>query len=160
MMSREYVFEFSGTKEDFFNKLNSFHNNSGEFYFFDNYIVEKVNDEVRFGVERAGHSGGHWFVPTITEYEDKIELKGTIEYIGTQNNSTNSKEKRFIEKVREILLYILVLPLALVVFLFMKIHNALKWIVQKIRRQPIVKVENTEEKLFYLMENHLGCVRK
>ena len=92
--------------------------------------------------------------------EDKIELKGTIEYIGTQNSPTNSKEKRFIEKVREILLYILVLPFALIVFLFMKIHNALKWIVQKIRRQPIVKVENTEEKLFYLMENHLGCVRK
>lgn len=159
-MSQEYVFEFSGTKEDFFNKLNSFPNNSNEFYCFDNYIVKKVNDEMHFGLERAGHSGGHWFVPTITEHKDKIEFKGTIEYIGPKNNPTTSKEKRFIEKTREILLYILVLPFALIVFSFMKIYNALKWIVKRIRRQPIVKVETTEEKLFYLMENHLGCVRK
>lgn len=160
MVSQEYVFEFLGTKKDFFNKLNSFPNNSGEVYYFDNYIVKKVNDEVHFGVERAGHSGGHWFVPTITEFENKIEFKGKIEYIGMKNNPTKSEAKSFIGKVREILLYILVLPFALIVFLFMKIYDALKYIVKKIRRQPIVKVETTEEKLFYLMENHLGCVRK
>ncbi len=65
-MSKSYSFDFSGTKEMFLNQLNEYPNNNQKFFYFDDYIVELSENEVRFGVARGGHSGGYWFVPTIT----------------------------------------------------------------------------------------------
>ncbi len=167
-MSQEYVFEFYGTKEELLNKLNIFPDNNysdDRFYYFDNYIIKLVRDEIHFGVERTGHSGGQWFVPVITELEDHIELRGTIQYIGPKDfsTSTEAKEsflKRVASKIGEILFFVLVLPFVLVAYAVIKIRSFLKWIINKLRRRPYVKMETTEEKLFYLMENHLGCKRK
>jgi hypothetical protein len=72
------------------NTLNRFSHNasysSGTFYYFDNYIIKLVGDEMHFGVARGGHSGGYWFVPTITELGDKMEFRGEIRYIGPNDN--------------------------------------------------------------------------
>ena len=85
-MSKEYMFEFPGTRKDFMNTLNRFSHNysysSGTFYYFDDYIVKLVGDEIHFGVARGGHSGGYWFVPTITDLGEKMEFRGEIRYIG------------------------------------------------------------------------------
>lgn len=79
-MSKEYMFEFAGTKEDFMNSLNRFSHDtsysSGTFCYFDNYIVKLIGDEIHFGVARGGHSGGYWFVPTITDFGNKMEFRG------------------------------------------------------------------------------------
>ena len=83
-MPDNYSFEFAGTKEEFLKQLNIYPNNSysdGGFYYFNDYIVKLVDDEIHFGVERAGHSGGQWFIPTITEHDGKITFNGTIKYI-------------------------------------------------------------------------------
>lgn len=66
-MSKEYVFEFPGTREEFMNVLNQYPNDNGKLYCFDGYIVTLIGDEIRFGVERCGHSGGNWFTPKITD---------------------------------------------------------------------------------------------
>lgn len=69
-MLQEYVFEFPGAKEDFLNSLNRFSHNpsySNGTFFFDDYIVELIDEEIHFGIARAGHSGGYWFIPTITD---------------------------------------------------------------------------------------------
>ena len=164
-MPKEYIFEFNGTKEELLNKLNIFPNNkyfNGIFYYFDDYIVKFVDDEIHFGVERAGHSGGQWFIPTIKEQNGKIELKGTIQYIGPQNDSTTAPKsmfKRCIGKIGEYLLYIIVV-LFLLIYTFVKIFAFFKWLVNKILHRPTAKPKTTEEKLFDLMERYLGCVRK
>lgn len=156
-MSKEYVFEFSGTKEDFLNILNSFPNYayySGKFFYFDDYIVELIDNEIHFGVERGGHSGGYWFIPTITEFSDRIEFRGTIRYIGPGNN--RGTIKKTIDGIGEFLLLILILPIVLI----FKLYTFIEWVIRKICNCPKPKAKTTEERLFDLMEDYFGCVGK
>ena len=156
-MSREHIFEFYGTKEDFLNILNSFPNRtylSGKLYYFNDYIVKLIDDEIHFGVERGGHSGGYWFIPKITEFDERIEFCGTIRYIGSNDNQ--SKIRKTIDKIEEILLFVLLLPIVLIV----KLYMIIEWVMRKICNRPKVKEKTTEERLFDLMENYMGCVRK
>ncbi len=164
-MSQEFVFEFSGTKEDFLNKLGCFPNNNRQYCYFNDYIVKMVDDEIHFGVMRAGHSNGYWFIPTITQQDGKTEFRGVIKYVDTKNKPISGSDKksffkRCIEITGRILLYILVFPFALSVFLFVKVYEAFKRIKRKMLCQPTTKVNTKEDKLIDLMENHLGCVRK
>ena len=157
-MAKEYIFEFSGTKKDFLNSLNRFNHNvsysSGTFYYFDDYIVKLVGDEIHFGVARGGHSGGYWFVPTIIDFGEKMEFRGEIRYIGPNNNC--SSYKKAIDSVGEFLLCILILPIVLIIRGYMFIE----WLVRKIINRPKPKEKTNEERLFDLMENHFGCVGK
>ena len=165
-MPDNYSFEFAGTKEEFLKQLNIYPNNSysdGGFYYFNDYIVKLVDDEIHFGVERAGHSGGQWFIPTITEYDGKITFNGTIKYIGPNVDSTTTEKSMFkkcINKIGEWLLYIVVTPFVLVVYVVVKLVAFFKWAINKILRRPTAKPKTTEEKLFDLMENHLNCTRQ
>ena len=158
-MSKEYIFEFTGTKEDFINTLNRFNHNTsysnGTFYYFDDYIVKLVDDEIHFGVARGGHSGGYWFVPAITDLGEKMEFRGEIQYIGP-NSENRSAFKKTINGIGEFLLLILILPIALVI----RIYVFIEWLIRKIFNRPKSKEKTNEERLLDLMENHLGCVGK
>ncbi|MBR2342856.1 MAG: hypothetical protein IKA64_01220 [Clostridia bacterium] len=157
-MSKKYMFEFAGTKKDFINNLNRFsHNDSysgGTFYYFDDYIVELIGDEIHFGVARGNHSGGYWFVPTITELSNKIEFSGEIRYIGPNDN--RSLSKKAIDSVGDFLLFILILPIALII----RVYMFIEWMVRKIFNRPKPKGKTNEERLLNLMENYFGCVIK
>lgn len=157
-MSKEYLFEFPGTKEDFLNRLDRFpHNDSysgSTFYYFDDYMVKRIGDEIHFGVARGGHSGGYWFVPTITEMGSKVEFCGEIRYIGPGEN--RGPFKKAIDGVGEFLLFILLLPIVLIIrgYLF------IEWLVRKITNRPKPKGKTNEDRLFDLMENYFSCVGK
>jgi hypothetical protein len=152
-MPKEYIFEFQGTKEMFLDRLNQFPNNDGKFYFFNDYIVKLVGDEIHFGVERGGHSGGYWFIPIITEFDNQIEFRGTVQYIDP--NTNQGAIKKAIDKVGEFLLLILILPIVLVI----KLYTIIKWCIRKVCKRPKPRVRTTEDKLYELMENHLNCIR-
>ena len=81
----------------FLNQLNKHLNNNQNYFYFDDYLVELSENEIHFGVERAGHSGGQWFIPTITERDGKITFNGTIQYIGPKVDSTTT-EKSMLKK--------------------------------------------------------------
>lgn len=156
-MSKEYVFEFPGTKKDFLNILNRSPNHdyySGNYFYFNDYIVKLMDNEIHFGVERGGHSGGYWFIPTITEFSDRIEFRGTIRYIGPDNN--RGPIKKAIDGIGDFLLLILVLPIVLI----FKLYTLIEWAIRKICNRPKPKAKTTEERLFNLMEGYFGCVRK
>ena len=150
-MSQEYIFEYQGTKQMFFDSLKKYPNNNDTFFYFDNYIVKLLENEIHFGVERAGHSGGYWFIPQITEYENKIEFRGEIQYIGPVDNRTK------FEKIKEGILIgffaIILSPFILVVVLISMFYD-------RIVNRKDKKFKTTDEKLFDLLENHLGCTRK
>lgn len=150
-MSKEYIFKYSGTKESFLTALDSFHSNNSRIYYLDNYIIEVRDDEIYFGVERAGHSGGYWFISKFTEENDQIIFRGTIQYIGPENSRT--KIQKAFDKIEAILLWILLFPLVIVIYLISKIV----WLIGKICKRPLL--ETTEEKLLNLMENRLNCQR-
>ena len=151
-MSKDYIFEFYGTKADLLFLINSRFNSSYGQYYCDDYIIENVDGEIRFGVERAGHSGGYWYIPTITERGGKTELCGTIRYIGPEDN--RKKLQKVVDNIGFALMFILILPIVLII----QVYSFIKLIIRKIRKLP--RLKTTEDKLFYLMETHLSCTRK
>mgnify|MGYP005610958709 FL=1 len=153
-MSKSYSFEFLGTKEMFLNQLKKYPNNDQKFFYFDDYIVQLSNGDVRFGVARGGHSGGYWFVPTITEIDGKTTFCGTIEY----NDPYTSEKgiKKIVNKIEEVLLWIILSPIIIIV----KVYLFFSWVVQKLFKRTKPKEESLEDRLYNLMENHLGCKRQ
>ena len=124
------------------------------FYYLDDYIVELIGEEIRFGIARGGHSGGYWFVPTITDFGDRLEFRGKIRYIGPNEN--RGFFRKAIDRVGDFLLLIFILPIVLVIRGYMLIE----WLVRRIFNRPKPKEKTNEERLFDLMENYFGCVRK
>ncbi len=154
-MEEEYVFEFSGTKEDFMEKLKSFPHNISftgeEFYYFEDYIVKIANGELHFGVQRGGHSGGYWFIPAVTEQDNRMEFRGTVQYIGPHDR--RGRIRKVIDGVGNIFAFILFLPIILLIWCYLLV----KWIVRKVRKMP--KEKTTQDRLFELMEQYLGCTK-
>ena len=153
-MSKSYSFEFSGTKEMFLNQLNKYPNNDEKFFYFNDYIVELSNDDIRFGVARGGHYGGYWFVPTITELDGKTTFCGTIEH----NDPYTSEKgiKKIVNKIEEVLLWIILIPIIIIV----KVYLFFSWVVRKLFKRTKPREESLEDRLYNLMENHLGCKRQ
>ncbi len=153
-MSKSYSFEFLGTREMFLNQLNKYPNNDEKFFYFNDYIVELSNDDIRFGVARGGHSGGYWFVPTITELDGKTTFCGTIEYISPYTSEKGIK--KIVNKIDEVLLWIILIPIIIIV----KVYLFFSWVVRKLFKKTKPKEESMEDRLYNLMENHLGCKRQ
>lgn len=156
-MEKEYVFEFPGTKEDFMENLKSFRHyisfTDEEFYYFEDYIVKIVNGKLHFGVQRGGsHSGGYWFIPAVTEQDHRMEFRGTVQYIGPEDR--RGKIRKVIDGIGYFFGFILFFPILLLVWCC----SLVQWIVRKVRKMP--KEKTTQDRLFDLMENHLGCVCK
>lgn len=138
----------------FLNQLNKHPNNNQRFFYFDDYIVETSEDEVRFGVARCGHSGGYWFVPTITEFDGKTAFIGTIQYV--DHYSGEEGIKKISNKIEKILLWIILFP----IFIIVELCIFFSWLVQKIFKRTKPKEESLEDKLYNLMEHHLNCKRQ
>ena len=149
--AKEYAFRFDGSKEQFMNVLNSSQEDDRRYFYIDDYIVSVGLDEIEFGVERAGHGGGNWFVSKFEEENDQIEFRGTIRYYTPEDNRT--KARKASDKFLLVLFEILTFPLLLVICIF----GAVSTIINKMRKKP--KPLTTEEKLFDLMVNRLGCKR-
>lgn len=152
-MAKEYTFEFPGTKESFLETIYQTAGGEGDFLYFDNYIIRLVGDDIRFGVERGGHSGGNWFIPVITESDNRTEFRGTVQYIGPGTNNNRSTAAKVMDWIGIILGTILFLPIILIILLC----RMIVWCVKKIRKIP--DPITTEDRLFDLMENRLGCKR-
>lgn len=145
---KEYTFRFDGSKEQFMNVLNSSPEENRRYFCIDGYIVSVGLDEIKFGIE-GGHGGGNWFISKFEEENDQIEFRGTIQYIGSQSDRT--KKQKFFDSFLVVLFCIFAFPVILVFW----IVGGVSTVVDKLRKKP--KPLTTEEKLFDLMENHLGC---
>lgn len=150
-LAKEYAFRFDGSKEMFMNVLNPFHEEGRRVFYFDNYIVHVKHEGVHFGVERAGHSGGYWFISNFEEEDNQIEFRGTLQFIGPEDDRTNAQ--KFFDNFLVVLFCIFAFPIILVLWVI----GGVSGIINKLRKKP--KPLTTEEKLFDLMVNRLGCQR-
>ena len=86
-----YVYEYSYKKEYLFEKLNNrkglYHNYcAGEYL-----IIIKNECEFWLGVERAGHSGGYWYIAKIEEKNNKTIISGKIVYNPDEEGKERTK---------------------------------------------------------------------
>ncbi len=157
-MSKDYIFEFNGTIQEFIKKLDLYPNNisfdGNKFYYFDDYIVKVVDNTIHFGVERCGHSGGNWFMPHVTEFNNRIEFCGTVKYYGPVDD--RGKMQKVLDGIGYVLLFILLLPIIVII----RLYQVVAWVVRKLLKREEKMPKTTEEKLLDLMINHLGCIRK
>ncbi len=151
-MSKEYIFKYHGTKESFTSDLKKFPTTDGQLFYFDDYIIKLTGDEIHIGIERMGHSGGNWFISKFDEKDNELEFKGEVRYIGPSYSPT--RIQRIFDKSGEFIGFILLFPILVIV----KLYQITEWCIRKICKRPKAKEKSTEEKLFDLMENHLGCV--
>ena len=157
-MSEKYTFEFRGTMEEFLDVLDAipaYRSNFGgkKHYSFDRYIVEIIDGELRFGVNRAGYSGGYWYIPTVTRYPDRVVFCGEICYIADPNR----KELIGIgERVWIAFWMILLSPLLLISALC----KFVKRVVCKVFRLPNKSDGERKRKLNDLMQRHLHCTEQ
>lgn len=152
-MEKEYVFTFEGTKDTFLKKLDQFHSTNGKFYYLDDYIIEIVGEEIRFGAARGGHSGGYWYIPRIRECDNRLEFRGRIQYFGPGSNEQPGRVGKFFDRIEYFLLFLLALPVVLI----FKLYVMIEWCFRKLCNRPKPKAKTTEERLCDLMENYLGC---
>lgn len=137
----------------FIDHLHTFSHNGQGTFFLDDYIIELSEDRIRFGVARGGHSGGYWYVPTVTESEGKLSFCGKIQYIDAYSGEKGVK--KIVDAIEEILLCILLLPILLLI----KVYFGVSWVVRKIFKRAKPQEDSLEERLYRLMEDHLHCRR-
>lgn len=144
-MKKEYVFRFPGSKDAFLKKLDSVCESYWGAKHLGDYLIELADNEIRFGIERAGHSGGYWYVSPLQEVDGQLELRGKIRYIGPFDD--RNKLQKVLDLLLEMLVVVLFWPVAM-------LADVVCLIVRKIRRQP--RPHTQEQKLTDLM-NRLGC---
>ena len=146
-MKKEYVFRFPGSKDAFLKKLDSVCESHLGAKHLGDYLIELADNEIRFGIERAGHSGGYWYVSPLQEVDGRLELRGKIRYIEPVDD--RNKLQKVLDLLLEIVVVVLFWPVAM-------LADVVCLIVGKIRRQPSPPTQ--EQKLTDLM-NRLGCIR-
>lgn len=136
-MSKNYTFIFPGTREEFDDILNKYR----ESYEFreDGFLIETNGDKLSFGIERSGYTRGFWYIPTITETDGKTVFSGKI----------TCSEKKTVGDI-------LFTPIALII----KLYFHILLLTEKRLGHPPQKEEKTEDRLFTLMEDRLGCISK
>lgn len=154
----EYVFTYDGTREAFLNNLTQFREDgfNNKMYYLDDFIVKVIDDEIHFGVERGGHSHGYWYIPKITESDNQLEFRGTIQYLGPDTTTRHPTLRKVLDSIDTVAMYTFLMPVTVII----RIYRAIDWCVRKIRHNPKPKEITTEDRLFDLMHNYLGCSRK
>ena len=152
-----FTYEYHGTKEHFLEDLNSqFNNNTARGYL----LERKENGNFFLGVERAGHSGGNWYVANVTEENGKTQITGKIVYNPDENGQERKSERKSSIKdtIGIVIMFILLLPIVI----FGCIALGIWFIIDKIKTRNNKEASafvfiSKEEKLDKFMLEYLNC---
>lgn len=139
-----YYYKYSSNIDDLISKLNI-----GKYY--GEYLIA-YQDEHNFsiGVERLGHSSGRWYEATIQRKDDWYLIKG--EFVVLPKTDNNNSKISFLETLKLVLMFTILLPLEIIFAVGMFIS----WIIKIINKDPFATL-NPEKRLDYFMINYLGC---
>ena len=79
-------------------------------------LYEDTPNGFNLGIERGGHSGGYWYVATLTESDGVTEIWGEIVYRSYHKNGEYREDTKW-EKIREWLGIVLIVIFFSPVFL-------------------------------------------
>ena len=124
--------------------------NSGHLFY------EDTPNGFDLGIERGGHSGGYWYVATMTKTEGGTEMRGEIVY-RTYHKDGELREDTKGEKLREWLGIALIVIFFSPVFLIALAIWGIMLLIGKLRGKPVEATMSTEEKLTHFMTEVMGC---
>ena len=119
-------------------------------------LYEDTQNGFDLGIERGGHSGGYWYVATLTETEDGTEMRGKIVY-RTYHKDGKLREDTKGERIREWLGIVLIVIFFSPVFLIALAIWGIMLLIGKLRGKPVEATLSTEEKLTRFMTEVMGC---
>ena len=119
-------------------------------------LYEDTPNGFDLGIERGGHSGGYWYVATLTETENGTEMRGEMVYRSLHGDGSYREATKW-EKVKETLFVVLVGLLCLIPILIIYAVQGILRLIGKIRKKPLEITMSTEEKLTHFMTEVMGC---
>ena len=119
-------------------------------------LYEETPSGFYLGIERGGHSGGYWYVATLTESDGVTEIWGEIVYRSYHKNGEYREDTKG-EKIREWLGIVLIVIFFSPVFLIALAIWGIMLLIGKLRGKPVEATMSTEEKLTRFMTEVLGC---
>ena len=135
---------------DFKQKLREAVHNDGSL------LYEDTPNGFNLGVSRGGHSGGYWYIATLTETEDGTEMRGEIIYRSYHKNGEYREDTKW-EKIREWLGIVLIVIFFSPVFLIALAIWGIMLLIGKLRGKPVEATMSTEKKLTHFMTEVMGC---
>ena len=119
-------------------------------------LYEDTEAGFDLGVSRGGHSGGYWYVATLTETDGVTEIRGEIVY-RTYHKDGELREDTKWEKFREWMGIALIVVFFSPVFLIALAVWGIMLLIGKLRGRPLEKTMTDGEKLTYFMTEVMGC---
>ena len=119
-------------------------------------LYEDTEAGFDLGVSRGGHSGGYWYVATLTESDGVTEIWGEIVYRSYHKNGEYREDTKW-EKIREWLGIVLIVIFFSPVFLIALAIWGIMLLIGKLRGKPVEATMSTEEKLTHFMTEVMGC---
>ena len=119
-------------------------------------LCEDTPNGFDLGIERGGHSGGYWYVATLTESDGVTEIWGEIVYRSYHKNGEYREDTKW-EKIREWLGIVLIVIFFSPVFLIALAIWGIMLLIGKLRGKPVEATMSTEEKLTRFMTEVMGC---
>lgn len=119
-------------------------------------LYEDTPSGFDLGIERGGHSGGYWYVATLTETEDGTEMRGEMVYRSLHGDGSHREATKW-EKVKETLFVIFMGLLCLIPILIICAVGGILRLIGKLRKKPVEITLSTEEKLTHFMTEVMGC---
>ena len=119
-------------------------------------LYEDTEAGFDLGIERGGHSGGYWYVATLTETEDGTEMRGEIVYRSFHGDgSYREATKR--EKIQEKFFIAIEALICLIPILVFYAVGGILLLIGKLRGKPVEVTMSTEEKLTRFMTEVMEC---
>ena len=119
-------------------------------------LYEDTPNGFNLGIERGGHSGGYWYVATLTESDGVTEIWGEIVYRSYHKNGEYREDTKW-EKIREWLGIVLIVIFFSSVFLIALAIWGIMLLIGKLRGKPVEATMSTQEKLTHFMTEVMGC---
>ena len=147
---RVFAFTTPLPPADFKQKLREAVHNDGSL------LYEDTPSGFDLGIERGGHSGGYWYIATLTESDGVTEIWGEIVYCSYHKNGEYREDTKW-EKIREWLGIVLIVIFFSPVFLIALAIWGIMLLIGKLRGKPVEATMSTQEKLTHFMTEVMGC---
>ena len=98
-------------------------------------LYENTEAGFDIGVSRGGHSGGYWYVATLTEGDGQTTVSGEIVFRSYHSNGElreETKREKILGWIAFVLIFLLILPAALVALAIWGIME----LIGKLRGRP------------------------